>query len=188
MITATKSPLDEYLSRQRAMYTEDRTLPDGTAQDSARANVDLMPRDGWILDAGCRCQSAQAVWAEAGLARTVGIDLFPRIDVHPGLLAVAGDIRRMPFPDSSFAAVNCRDTLEHVPDPDVAASEMWRVLAPGGILVVDGPVGDGGYPAHYTVFGSEDDYRGLFPEGEPVAGATAVLAIRKPGPPAGRST
>jgi SAM-dependent methyltransferase len=47
----------------------------------------------------------------------------------------------MPFPDASFDAVLCQMGLQFVPDKHTALSEMRRVLAPSGrlILTVPGP-------------------------------------------------
>src|SRR5205807_46366 len=46
---------------------------------------------------------------------------------------------RLPFRTGSFASVINSEVIEHVPDcPDIW-SEMWRVLRPGGILVVGTP-------------------------------------------------
>lgn len=45
-----------------------------------------------------------------------------------------------PYPDGSFAAVVCSDVIEHVQKPEQLLTEMWRLLAPGGRLVVTTPI------------------------------------------------
>jgi ubiquinone/menaquinone biosynthesis C-methylase UbiE len=48
------------------------------------------------------------------------------------------DVEALPFEDRSFDLVVLNDVLQHVPEPDVAASlrEIRRVLAPEGALLV----------------------------------------------------
>lgn len=45
----------------------------------------------------------------------------------------------MPLPDASFDAVLCQMGLQFVPDAHAALSEMRRVLAPGGRLILNVP-------------------------------------------------
>lgn len=53
------------------------------------------------------------------------------------------DAERLPFRDGSFDAAWCNDSFHHYPDPERTAFQAWRVLAPGGALVV----GDAWQPA-----------------------------------------
>lgn len=52
---------------------------------------------------------------------------------------VAADAARLPFGDSSFDLVVSNHSLEHFPQPEVAVSEMGRVLKPGGALYIAVP-------------------------------------------------
>jgi ubiquinone/menaquinone biosynthesis C-methylase UbiE len=75
------------------------------------------------------------------------------LDINPGMLAVArsatppgmtiawheGRAEAMPLPDASFDAVLCQMGLQFVPDKPAALSEMRRVLAPGGRLILNAP-------------------------------------------------
>ena len=54
-------------------------------------------------------------------------------------LAVQCDALRMPFPDASFDRVTISEVLEHVPADRAAMAELFRVLKPGGRLVVTVP-------------------------------------------------
>ena len=56
---------------------------------------------------------------------------------------VLSDVERLPFRDSSFDAAWCNDSFHHYPDPERAAFQIWRVLAPGGTFVI----GDAWQPA-----------------------------------------
>jgi SAM-dependent methyltransferase len=69
------------------------------------------------------------------------------VDIAEGMLAVArrdhpqldfrpGDAEALPFRDSSFDAVVGAFVLNHLPRPEVAATELVRVLAPGGRLAL----------------------------------------------------
>ncbi|RDV82863.1 class I SAM-dependent methyltransferase [Ammonifex thiophilus] len=95
-----------------------------------------------VLDAGCGTGIVSRALAADG-AEVTGID------ISPAMLAVAreksagtdityleGDITSLPFPDASYDAVVCFTTLEFVAEPERALEEMWRVLKPGGRLIV----------------------------------------------------
>ena len=49
---------------------------------------------------------------------------------------VCGDARWLPFADQSMECVFSFNTLEHVPDVELAFAEIDRVLKPGGFLVL----------------------------------------------------
>jgi ubiquinone/menaquinone biosynthesis C-methylase UbiE len=51
------------------------------------------------------------------------------------------DASALPFGDGTFDAVACLESLEFMPRPLEALSEMVRVLAPGGVLFVTNRVG-----------------------------------------------
>lgn len=43
---------------------------------------------------------------------------------------------QLPFKDNSFDFVTCHRVLMHIANPSLAIQEMWRVLKPGGIVVI----------------------------------------------------
>jgi len=49
------------------------------------------------------------------------------------------DIQKIAHPDSSFDAIFCCETIEHVPDPVRALRELERVLRPDGMLFLTTP-------------------------------------------------
>ncbi len=54
------------------------------------------------------------------------------------LIPQAGDAEALPFPDESFDLVIGHAFLHHLPDPEAAIAEAFRVLVPGGTLVIAG--------------------------------------------------
>jgi uncharacterized protein YbaR (Trm112 family)/predicted SAM-dependent methyltransferase len=64
---------------------------------------------------------------------------------------IVGDALKLPFQDCVFDAVICESVVEHVRNPFLLASEIWRVTKPGGEVTVDSaflqPIH--GYPHHY---------------------------------------
>ncbi|NTV63839.1 MAG: methyltransferase domain-containing protein [Oscillochloris sp.] len=56
-----------------------------------------------------------------------------------GLEPLRGDVTQMPFPDASFERVVVVDALHHFMHPQEAIRDLWRVLKPGGRLVIEEP-------------------------------------------------
>ncbi|MFH1739053.1 MAG: class I SAM-dependent methyltransferase [bacterium] len=53
--------------------------------------------------------------------------------------SAVGSLLALPFAQNSFDTVFCSQVLEHVPEPAIALSELERVLAPGGVLLLTAP-------------------------------------------------
>jgi ubiquinone/menaquinone biosynthesis C-methylase UbiE len=47
--------------------------------------------------------------------------------------------QRLPFPDNSFSTIILSDVLEHIPNPGQLWSEMYRILTPGGVAIINVP-------------------------------------------------
>jgi SAM-dependent methyltransferase len=54
---------------------------------------------------------------------------------------------RLPFDDAAFDAVVVIDVHEHLSDPAPLNRELWRVVRPGGRIIVTTPNGDNSKPA-----------------------------------------
>jgi SAM-dependent methyltransferase len=50
------------------------------------------------------------------------------------------DLTSIDLPDSSKTLVWCSHVLEHIPNDRKALSEIFRVLAPGGLLILQVPI------------------------------------------------
>jgi SAM-dependent methyltransferase len=96
-----------------------------------------------VLEVGCGSGYFLSRLLDYGAGEAAGIDLMDeRIAVarerYPRLELVVGDATRLPWPDASFGLVTQFTCLSSVLDPAVReaiATEMWRVLAPGGAVI-----------------------------------------------------
>jgi SAM-dependent methyltransferase len=61
------------------------------------------------------------------------------IQQNKGIPVIQGDARDLPFSESSFDIVVCLDVLEHIVEDALVASEIYRVLKPGGRFLISVP-------------------------------------------------
>lgn len=61
----------------------------------------------------------------------VALDIEPRRGIQ-----IVADAQAMGLADASFDVVLCTEVLEHLPEPQRAIDEMYRVLRPGGTLLL----------------------------------------------------
>jgi len=100
---------------------------------------------GALLDAGCGTGGMVAALLAAGVTRPIiafdyMAEAAQRARVKTGLPIAVGDIARQPYPDASFGAAISLDVLGHrAVQPAAALAEFYRVLAPGGTLVLNLP-------------------------------------------------
>jgi SAM-dependent methyltransferase len=118
------------------------------------ADASPLRQGGRLLDAGCGTGGflARLRAALPGLD-AMGLEYFPAAAVRArgkaGVPVSAGTVNALPFADASFGAVVSLDVLSHAAvEPDRALAEMVRVLAPGGMLVVNLPAFDWLHSAH----------------------------------------
>lgn len=110
-----------------------------------------LPTCGPVLEVGCGAGHLAMRLDQPG-RRVVALDVslgyvrYARAR-YPGLRAVVGDALALPFGAGTFAAVYSHEHIEHVVDPRRALEEQWRVLAPGGRLLLVAPNLAGPLPA-----------------------------------------
>jgi dolichol-phosphate mannosyltransferase len=134
-------PLQRYW--QRARFRVIRGMVDGATR---------------ILDIGCG--SSRILQS---LPQAVGLDMQIRKLRWlraPGRQLVQGSLSDLPFEDRTFDAVICSEVIEHISREKVDLSDMVRVLAPGGTLVLGTP--DYGRWIWRTL---EALYKRVFPQG-----------------------
>jgi demethylmenaquinone methyltransferase/2-methoxy-6-polyprenyl-1,4-benzoquinol methylase len=118
----------------------DRLIPPPNPQDLCEL-ADL-PVAGALLDAGGgtgRIASLLADQATQLVIADLSFRMLQRAAAKDHLEAVCTPSEYLPFPDAYFARVLMVDALHHVIDQQKSVSEMWRVLAPGGRLLIGEP-------------------------------------------------
>ncbi len=81
---------------------------------------------GLTLDIGCGHVAYQKYFPNY-----IGFDIQPGLKVD-----VVGDAHNLPFKDEKFDNILCTEVLEHLHSPEIAISEMKRVLKKGGKLIL----------------------------------------------------
>ena len=102
--------------------------------EAVRRYLDALPRDTRVLDAGC----GEGVLVDEYRDRLA----IAGLDANCASERVTqGSLTALPFPDSSFDRALCLDVLEHLQyeEQPRALAELFRVLRPGGELLVSIP-------------------------------------------------
>jgi ubiquinone/menaquinone biosynthesis C-methylase UbiE len=100
-----------------------------------------LPVNGRLLDVGGgtgRVASAIRDLADKVVVADVSFGMLDKADRF-SLKPVCGGSESLPFADSSFERVIMVDALHHVIHHVNSAHEMFRVLKPGGLLVIEEP-------------------------------------------------
>jgi ubiquinone/menaquinone biosynthesis C-methylase UbiE len=102
--------------------------------------VDL-PVDGLLLDVGGgtgRVASALRPYVRAALVADFSPGMLAQAQ-KKGLSATQTPAERLPFATGTFERIIMVDALHHVINQKETISELWRVLRPGGRLVIEEP-------------------------------------------------
>jgi SAM-dependent methyltransferase len=118
---------------------------------------------GAVLDAGCG--TGGFIRRASGMfhgVEFVGIDLFEiacELAKQLGTPHVArASSTDLPFATASMSAVTSLDVLQHIPEQERAVSELFRVLEPGGIAIVNGPAYEWLWSYHDDITDTERRY------------------------------
>jgi len=111
------------------------------ADAESMISLACLPVPGHLLDAGGGTgRVAESLKGYAG--QIVIADLsFPMLQqaLAKDLTTSCAETEILPYPDACFERVIMVDALHHVADQQATARELWRVLKPGGRLVVVEP-------------------------------------------------
>ncbi|GIW80456.1 MAG: S-adenosylmethionine-dependent methyltransferase [Gemmatales bacterium] len=107
---------------------------------------EIRPDEKVVLDIGCGSgRFATRLLESAPERRIIGLDLSEamlrgarwRSDESDGRIhVVQGDSEHLPFPDNYFDLVTCNHSFHHFPNQKRVIEEMYRVLRPGGRLMI----------------------------------------------------
>ena len=142
MSRGTVGPVRDYHEELWERLPEDRALPDFERR-RAFLRGEVSPGDR-ALDLGCGSGEFTAELVGAG-AEAIGADVaeaalgrahssYPALDFR--VVPIAGPL---PFADCSFELVWASEVIEHVADTARWLSEVIRVMAPGGRLLLTTP-------------------------------------------------
>lgn len=136
---------DEYL---RLAAVEDRMWYFRALHAHVRRALDGAKAAGGmkVLDAGCgtgglirRMAEERPLWQWAGVDLSPLAIEFTRRRCPPGTELREAAVTELPWSDGVFDAVVSADVLYHVDDDAAALREFFRVLRPGGRLVINVP-------------------------------------------------
>jgi SAM-dependent methyltransferase len=64
---------------------------------------------------------------------------YTTTDLFSPLADIKADICNLPFEDNQYDVIFCNHVLEHIPDDTKAMQELYRVLKPGGMAILQIP-------------------------------------------------
>jgi ubiquinone/menaquinone biosynthesis C-methylase UbiE len=104
---------------------------------------------GDVCDMGCGPGHIARYLRDAGLAKVLGLDLSPAMveqarQLNPDISFHIADMMALDLPDASLAGIVAFYAIVNIPEKHLPRvfREMWRVLQPGGRLLLSFHIGD----------------------------------------------
>lgn len=96
-----------------------------------------------VLECGCGAGRFTEVLLNQG-AKVTSVDLSSAVDANAENFPLSdrheiaqADIMALPYAEGSFDFVLCVGVVQHTPNTEKAIAELYRVVKPGGLLVID---------------------------------------------------
>jgi len=142
-----------------------------------REAFQMIGKQAQVVDGGAGGGQMLRMVYEAGLCdKGIGLEFDPELlaimknnyKEIPALDCVLGSLLEVPFADASVDCVMTTQVLEHIEDHERAASELGRIVKPGGHLIVSVPHPPEPFhtPGHVREGYTEADLLALFPAPE----------------------
>jgi demethylmenaquinone methyltransferase/2-methoxy-6-polyprenyl-1,4-benzoquinol methylase len=111
-------------------------------EDFRLKEISNLPTNGLLLDAGGGTgRIAGRLLTEVGgiVIADSSLKMLALAHAKGDFDTVGSQTEKLPFKDGSFTRVIVVDAYHHLTDQEASLVELWRVLAPGGRLVIEEP-------------------------------------------------
>lgn len=135
-IYASKNFTRRRLHQSRLAWVRNAISKYSIKTSSPSRGIEYGPGSGiYLPNLATTCEKAIA--ADIEKAYLQGIQ--PLLNKYPNLELVIDNIENSQFETGAMDFVLCSEVLEHVPNPELALKNIYRILKPGGIAVVTTP-------------------------------------------------
>lgn len=163
-----------------AIYPEARAFSAETVETWVSVLRAVLRPSGWttVLDLGCGTGRFASLIASRFQARVIGIDVSVsmleqarRLIDSPSVLLLYATAERLPLRNESCDLAWLSQVIHHISGRECCAGELYRVLRPGGCVLIRGVFGDrlDGFPDHFRFFPGAREIVARYPAADQVA-------------------